>query len=275
MGRKSRAKEQTVISLGQARRHARSRERARRNSWTATCIIQARMGSTRLPGKTLARIAGQTTLERVVERVKLAESIKQIVVATSDLEQDDLIVDACNQMGVDWFRGAELDVLSRYLEAASYFEADPIIRVTADCPLIDPGVLNALVRSYHGHGGAFVANNLEPSFPHGLDAEVFSLDMLRLAANQTGEDYDAEHVTGWMRRQSGAINLKSPVDLSHIRITLDTQADLDLMRAIYRALSGQPTITTRDVLDVIERSDLCRFAHERAKRGMDESAVCS
>jgi spore coat polysaccharide biosynthesis protein SpsF len=217
------------------------------SGWNPTCIIQARMGSTRLPGKTMKRIEGKTTLERVVERVRRASQIKQVVVATSELEQDDVIVDECERLGVDWFRGSESDVLMRYFEAAQYFKADPIIRVTADCPLIDPGVLNALVVTFRDGKAAFVTNNLEKTFPHGLDAEVFSMDLLGQAVMQTGEDYDHEHVTQWMRAQPGAVNLRCPEDLSSIRITLDTPDDLSLIRAIFRAFKDKEFVTTADV----------------------------
>ncbi len=240
-------------------------KRAKLGPWNPTAIVQARMGSTRLPGKVLMRLAGKTTLERVVERVRSAAEIRQIVVATSDLERDDAIEYECDALGVDWFRGPEEDVLARYLEAAEHFGADPIVRVTADCPLIDPGVLNALVRLYRENVGAFVANNLERTFPHGLDAEVFSLVMLRRAAEQTGENYDAEHVTGWMCRQPGAVNLKAPMDLHGIRITLDTQDDLTAIRAIYRAFPGKEYVSTADVVWLLQRRpELARLAREVA-----------
>jgi spore coat polysaccharide biosynthesis protein SpsF len=214
-----------------------------------TCIIQARMGSTRLPGKALKVIAGKTVLARVVERVRMASEIEQVVVATTDQAQDDAIVAACEELGVDWSRGPEDNVLKRYLGAAEHFEADPIVRVTADCPLIDPGVLNALVRTHRDNPGFFVANNLERTFPHGLDAEVFSLAMLREAAEH-GPD---EHVTQWMREQPNVINLRAPADLSNIRITLDTKDDLTAIRAIYRAFPGKDLITTADVLWLLQR----------------------
>jgi spore coat polysaccharide biosynthesis protein SpsF len=221
------------------------------------------MGSTRLPGKVLMRIAGKTALEWVVQRVRMAEEIRGIVVATSDLERDDPICELCDYLHVDWYRGSEQDVLSRYLEAADYFGADPVIRVTSDCPLIDPGVLNALVRAYHANPGCFVTNNLEPTFPHGLDAEVFPLSLLRQATQQTGDDYDAEHVTQWMRKQPGAVNLTCPVDLHQVRITLDTRDDLSLIRAIYRALGSLPYVSTADALDLIQRRpELARLARE-------------
>lgn len=228
-------------------------KREKLGQWNPTCIIQARMGSTRLPGKTLMYLSGKTVLERVVERVREADEIKQIIVATSELEQDDPIVDLCDAIGVDWFRGSEPDVLSRYMEAAEHFDADPIVRVTADCPLIDAGVLNQLVRLYRQNVGVFVANNLEPSFPHGLDAEVFSLAMLKQATQQTGEDYDAEHVTQWMRRQPGAVNLRLGANLHHYRITLDTKEDLTLLRAIYRAYGSLPYVSVKDALELIDR----------------------
>jgi spore coat polysaccharide biosynthesis protein SpsF len=221
--------------------------------WNPVCIIQARQGSSRLPGKTLMLIDGKTTLERVVERVRMAKEIKNIVIATSDEPQDDVIVEECERLGVDWFVGSESDVLMRYFEAALHFRADPIIRVTADCPLIDPGVLNALVTTYRENPGAFVTNNLEKTFPHGLDAEVFSFGMLVTASLQHPEHYDAEHVTQWMRKQPGAINLEAPVNMSHIRITLDTRDDLTAIRAIYRALKDKEFISTADVCWLLDR----------------------
>ena len=222
-------------------------------AWNPTCIIQARMGSTRLPGKVMMYLSGKPMLERVIARVREADELKQIVVATSELEQDDPIEELCDFLGVDWFRGSEPDVLNRYYEAAEHFDADPIVRVTADCPLIDASVLNQLVRLYHDNVGAFVANNLEPSFPLGLDAEVFSFAMLKQATQQLGDDYDAEHVTQWMRRQPGAVNLKLGTDLSHYRITVDTRDDMTLMRAIYRAYGSLPYVTVKDALELIDR----------------------
>ena len=232
---------------------AKSPPRVDSVGWNPTAIIAARMGSTRLPGKTLMLIAGKTTLQRVVERVRLAAEIRQVVVATSTDRRDDAIADLCERLEVDLFRGSEADVLGRYLAAAEHYQADPIVRVTADCPLIDPGVLNALVSTYRDNAGAFVANNLEKSFPHGLDAECFSLDMLRQAAAQTGEDRDTEHVSQWMARQPGAVNLRSPVDLSNIRITLDTRDDLTLIRAIYRSFGGRAFVSTADVVWLLQR----------------------
>ena len=230
--------------------------------WNPTAIIQARMGSTRLPGKTLKVIAGKTTLERVVERVRLATEIVEVVVATSDLARDDIIADFCAvRLNVACFRGSEKDVLARYLEAAREYKADPIIRVTADCPLIDPGVLDALVTTYRDNVGAFVANNLEPSFPHGLDAECFSFELLERASEQVGDDHDAEHVTQWMQRQPGAVNLRSPVNLSNIRLTLDTPDDLTALRAIYRSFSSKKFVSTADVIWLLKRRpDIARLA---------------
>lgn len=233
-------------------------KRAKVGAWNPTCIIQARMGSTRLPGKVLMYLAGKTALDRVVERVRLADEIKQVVIATTELEQDNPIVDFCEALreqdiDVDWFRGPELDVLARYLETAEHFDADPIIRVTADCPLIDPGVLNSLVRLYRANVPAFVTNSLHRTFPLGFDAQVFSLDMLRQAAQQTGEDYDAEHVVRWMMKQPGSFNLVAPANLSNIRLTLDTREDLRLLRDIFHSLDDKPVITTADVLWLLDR----------------------
>lgn len=216
-----------------------------------TAIIQARMGSTRLWGKSMAVIVGKPCLQRVIERVQLATKIEQIVVATSEEPQDDVIHYLCEKLRVNCFRGSETDVLHRYVGAADAFDANPIVRVTGDCPLIDPGVLNALVDAYSSNFGHFVANNLERSFPLGLDAEVFSRELLGQA--QIAEDYSAEHVTEWMRRQPDCINLRAPEDLSGIRLTLDTRDDLTAIRAIYRSFTSKKYVSTADVLWLIER----------------------
>lgn len=225
------------------------------------CIIQARMGSYRLPGKSMMHLAGKPCVQRVVERVRMADKVDEVVVATSSLEQDDVIAHLCETNGYSLYRGSETDVLARYYEAAVHFGGDRVMRVTGDCPLIDPGVLNALVSLHEANPGAFVSNNLERSFPLGLDAEVFSILLLEQATKQTGENYDHEHVSQWMRALPGHVNLRAPVNLSNLRLTLDTRDDLTLIRAIFRAFATKKFVTTADVLWLLKRrSELAKLA---------------
>ena len=143
-------------------------------------IIQARMGSTRLPGKVLKTVMGKTLLEYQIERVKEAQMIDQIIIATTMKKIDEPIVNLCERLGVDYFRGSEHDVLSRYFETATNFNIDVIVRITSDCPLIDPEIIDKVVSHYLNHREKldYASNTLERTYPRGLDTEVFSYNAL-------------------------------------------------------------------------------------------------
>ena len=138
-------------------------------------IIQARMGSTRLPGKVLAPIAGNPMLWHVVERTRRAKALDQVMVATSENSKDDAVAEFCTESAIDCFRGSEEDVLDRYYQAARQFTDSTIVRITADCPLVDPGVADKVVGAYQDGPYDYVTNIFPRSFPKGLDVEVFSL----------------------------------------------------------------------------------------------------
>lgn len=202
-------------------------------------IIQARLGSTRLPRKVLSDLAGASMLERVIERVRAADSIHDVVVATTDHPRDDVLVALADEKGWPCIRGSEQDVLSRYYNAAQAFQADAVVRVCSDCPLIDPAVLDALVTLLHaGAGFDYVANNFDPaSFPKGLDAEVFTAEALRVAWEEDMRPDWREHVTPYIRQHPERFRhgeLRSARNYAHMRWTVDVPADLELMRRIYR-----------------------------------------
>lgn len=228
-----------------------------------TCIIQAHMGSSRLPGKVLLPVGGRPLIERVVHRVSMANMIDRIVVAMPAAPENDVLERALVHSRCETFRhvGHEWDVLERYVAAANAYDADPIVRVTSDCPLIDPGVLNALVTMFEEGEYDYVANNLHPSFPHGLDAEVFSRAALHRASADAEPANRAwrEHVTEPMRQQPEKYrlgNLECPQDLSRYRLTVDWSEDLEIADAIYsaRGLGGDNGhLTTAKVLWFIDR----------------------
>lgn len=215
-------------------------------------IVQARTGSTRLPGKALLDIGGRTMLARVVGRARQARCVDEVVVATTDAPADDAVVAECERLGVRAFRGSEQDVLSRFAGAAAAFGAGPVVRITGDCPLIDPGVLDEVVRAL---GGAdFAANTLERTFPQGLDVEVASREALDRTAREAVEPFEREHVFPYVYRHPERFQLVSVTcagDWSSQRWTVDEAADLEFVRAVYARLGDPPT--WRDVLALLER----------------------
>lgn len=210
-------------------------------------IIQARMGSTRLPGKVLMPIVGRPMLWHIVNRVRQAPGINGVVVATSSLAKDAPIRDFCEREGINHFAGSESDVLDRFYRAAVLFKADPIIRVTGDCPLVDPQVVGRLLKFYQsgqydhvgvatGAGAVFMDGG---RYPNGLDAECFGFKSLERAWNEAKEPTDREHVTPYIWRHPALFKvgaMKSEVDYSHLRFSVDYEADFELVSRIYEAL---------------------------------------
>ena len=170
---------------------------------TRIAMIQARMSSTRLPGKVLEPIEGRTMLSRVVRRAQLARLIDGVVVATTQAEADGAIVEECARLEVECFRGPEDDVLDRYLRAARAASADAIIRVTSDCPLLDPEVIDTVIRSFIGANVDYASNTIQRTFPRGLDTEVFSRGALERAAREADEPHQREHVTPYFWENPG------------------------------------------------------------------------
>lgn len=219
-------------------------------------IIQARMGSERLPGKVLLEICGQPMLRRVVDRVALARGIDQVVVATSTEARDGEIEKFCRDSGIACFRGHPSDVLDRYYRAASAFGADHVVRITSDCPLIDPGLIGTIVEAYTARQPQiqYASNVIVPRrFPRGLDTEIFSAAALEQAWRETEAPVFREHVTTYFYHHPERFRLHGihqVEDDSHHRWTVDTPDDLRLIREIFAALPpGTPS--WRDVLALV------------------------
>ena len=203
-------------------------------------IIQARMGSTRLPGKVLLDLAGEPMLARVVNRAERAQTLDDVVVATTVHPHDEAIVRLCTERGWLYFRGSEDDVLDRYYQATLACQADAIVRITADCPLIEPAIVDRLVRRFlDQQPGADYVCNLVPrrTYPRGMDAEVMSLKVLEQAWRDCHEPAWREHVTTFILRNPDLFQIHgiaNEVSYSHMRWTVDTPEDLALVRHIYK-----------------------------------------
>lgn len=205
-------------------------------------IIQARMGSTRLPGKVLKKVLGKTLLEYQIERVLRAHTIDEIIIATTTKKEDDQIVDLCKQLSINYYRGSEQDVLSRYYEAAKKFEVDIIVRLTSDCPLIDPIVIDEAVEVFLGGEYDYVSNCIERTYPRGMDTEVFSYEGLKEIEGLACIGYEREHVTPYFYQHPDLYRLKSikyHIDLSHYRLTVDEWEDYELIKLIIQSLSRE------------------------------------
>ncbi|MFN0181420.1 MAG: cytidylyltransferase domain-containing protein [Gemmatimonadales bacterium] len=217
-------------------------------------VIQARMGSTRLPGKVLMDIAGAPMLGRVVDRARAARRVTEVRVACSDQGADDPIAAWCAAAGVAVTRGPEADVLARYRIAATEAAAEVVVRLTADCPLLDPATIDKVIAALGDGGSAdYAANVLDRSFPRGLDVEAFSIEAL-LRMDRLGRSAAArEHVTLGPRLEHPAAfrtrNVRAAQDDSDLRWTVDTGPDLEQIRTMYRELDLAGTI--RPYLDVV------------------------
>jgi spore coat polysaccharide biosynthesis protein SpsF len=219
-------------------------------------IVQARMTSTRLPGKVLLPLAGEPMLVRLLERLRRVQRADGIVIATTTNASDDPIAALCAQQGVPCHRGSELDVLSRYADAARLHAADVVVRITSDCPLIDPALIDQLIAVYEEGDSDYVSNMLPPTWPYGMAVEVFSATALAQAHAEATQDAEREHVTPfiyWHPQRYRLRNVASPVALSHHRWTVDTPEDYELVRRLFdHLLPTNPHFTQADVLALLD-----------------------
>ena len=204
-------------------------------------IVQTRMSSTRLPGKVLKSLSGKVVLDHVVDRLGKSKLIDQVIIATTTDEIDDQLVEWCNKKNVVCFRGDRSDVLSRYYKCASKFNAEEIVRITSDNPLIDPEIIDELITLRRKSRADYAANNLKKSFPHGLDAEVITFQALDESNKNALKDFEREHVTQYVRHrpnQYKLVNLSSDGNWHSIRLTLDEDSDRQLIEVVMRLLGN-------------------------------------
>lgn len=199
------------------------------------------MTSKRLPGKVLADICGRPALEAMVERLKLVPQLDGIVIATTKHATDDPVVSLASRLGVGIWRGSEDDVLQRVVDAAEHHGADVIVELTGDCPLIDPAIVSRVVGRHREAGVDYVSNILTRTYPIGMDTQVFAAAVLADAARRTHDPLDREHVSLFIYRHPEIYSLANvaapPAETRpSLRLTLDTSADLEVIRAVYAAL---------------------------------------
>ncbi|WP_078378901.1 cytidylyltransferase domain-containing protein [Sutcliffiella halmapala] len=220
-------------------------------------IIQARMGSSRLPGKILKTINGKTLLEYQIERVRQAKAINQIIIATTVKESEEPILKLCKEMKIEYYRGSEEDVLSRYYETAQKFGVDVIVRLTSDCPIIDPEVIDKVVNYYIDNRKEvdYVSNTLERTYPRGMDTEVFSFKALKKAYNEAILPWEKEHVTAYFYNNPNFFilrGIKSDQDYQSYRWTVDTEEDFQLIRNILCELYNiKKHFLLKDIVDIL------------------------
>ncbi len=220
-------------------------------------VLQARMSSSRFPGKVLRPLLGEPMLFRQIERVRRAGSIDELVVATSSDASDQPLADACAARGITATRGSLNDVLERFLTAARPFAPEAVVRLTGDCPLADPAVIDAVVARVRA-GACDYASNVEPAtYPDGLDVEVVRMSALERAHRDARLPSEREHVTPYVRSHPEIFpraNVAHAVDLSHLRWTVDEPADLAFVEEIYRRLyPANPAFGMADILELLDR----------------------
>ena len=217
------------------------------------CIIQARMGSSRLPGKTLMKLNKyRTTLDFVINQLSFSALLDKIVIATTNLEQDDIIEKNAKTLGIDCFRGSSDDVLDRYYHCAKKFQINTIVRITSDCPLIDPQIVDQVIRKYQYEDYDYVTNTLIRSYPIGTDVEIFSFEILEKTWQKAILPSEREHVTLFIRNKKLNFklgNLKNSKNLGRLRWTLDRVEDLNLIRKIVVKINKNP-ILMNDILNL-------------------------
>lgn len=236
-------------------------------------FVQARMGSTRLPGKVLLPVLEKPLLFYLVERLQRVTGIDACVIVTSYHPRDDVIEAYCKEHKIACFRGPEEDVLTRYYEAAKKRNPDAIVRVTADCPLIDPEGIDAVITAYKKSDPAidYASNCLERTYPRGMDVEIFSLKALEKAFKEAVEAQEREHVTLYFYRHPELFrlqNIRNSSDESRFRLTVDTEEDYRLIRLLIEHLYPKnPQFTLRDILACLDSHPewLAINAHIRQK----------
>jgi spore coat polysaccharide biosynthesis protein SpsF len=214
-------------------------------------IIQARMGSSRLPGKVLLRLGDKTVLNHVIDRVKTAGV--EVVIATSDKPQDDAIEAEANRCGAGCFRGSENEVLSRYYYAAKEAGADLVVRITSDCPLYDGELLAKMLACRQDED--YLSNVIERTFPRGLDTEIFTFKALEKTFNEAQKDFEKEHVTPYIYQNPDKFHIrhyKGDEDNSGLRWTLDTPEDFTMIKAVYDELYQGEVFSSQKVLNLLK-----------------------
>lgn len=226
------------------------------------CLVQARVGSTRLPGKILKEICGKTILHHEIDRLKKCKEIDEIVIATTDKEDDDKIVNEAKKLSVKYFRGSENDVLSRFYYAAKENNADIIVRVTSDCPCIDFEILDKMLiyfkEKYKEKQVDYLSNTIKRTYPRGYDIEIFTFSALEKSYINAEKEYEREHVTPYIYDKTNnflKLSFENKEDYSNYRVTLDTIEDFIVIKNIFENLYYKnPYFKLNDVVQYLNNN---------------------
>lgn len=219
-------------------------------------IIQTRMGSSRLPGKVLLKLDDKSVLDYVIEQVKHCNLVNKIIIATTDLSEDDIIVQNSKHNSVECFRGHPTDVLDRYYQCAKEYTLSTIVRITSDCPFIDPQVVDNAIKTFTESPCDYLSNNKPRTFPYGLDVEVFSFDALENAWRNAHLPSEREHVTSFIYKNSDKFricNIKFHDDYSMLRLTIDRVNDFKLMQIVVSKIKNRP-ILLNDITEMYHKN---------------------
>lgn len=220
---------------------------------TICCILQARMGSSRLPGKALMKADEKTSvLEFTISQIKHAKLIDKIILATTDLEEDNLLIEIAKKEKINFFRGSSNDVLKRFYDCSKYYSVSTIVRITADNPLIDPTLIDDAIKIFNSKSYDYVSNCITRTYPYGTEVEVFPFKSLELAWKLAKKNSEHEHVTPFFYNNPNKFkiqNISNSTNLSHLRWTVDRSNDLFLVQNIIKKINKKP-ILMNDILEL-------------------------
>ncbi|MBW0434105.1 aminotransferase class III-fold pyridoxal phosphate-dependent enzyme [Leptospira yasudae] len=231
-------------------------------------IIQARMGSTRFPNKVMQTIAGKPMIEVLIDRLSLSQRIDQIIVATSIDSKNDSLVSLLDRININSFRGSENDVLDRYFQAALIYKADVIVRITGDCPLVDSNLVDEVIDLFLSEKSDYVSNVDPPTFPDGLDVEVFSFEALKKSHQSATNAFDREHVTPFLRtdKRFTTKNFANSVNSSFLRLTVDERDDMEVVKRIFDHFHPDQNFDWKEVIKLYESNPSIFDSNKHLKR---------
>lgn len=233
-------------------------------------IIQARTGSTRFPNKVFATLSGKPLIAHIFERISYSKKINQFVLATTTNANDDALEAWAKQNDISCFRGSEDDVLNRYYEAAKFCKADIVVRITADDPFKDYEVIDEVIELLLNNQLDFAYNNNPPSFPEGLDTEVFTFKALQQANENAQSSFEREHVTQYFYKNPTLFkcqNLSYKENISYLRWTLDTETDYEMVQQVYQHLYNEKQVfLMKDILSLLEKYPAIATINQNVKR---------
>lgn len=234
--------------------------------------IEARMASSRLPGKILKEAVGKPLLELMVERVRRSKLINEVVVATTVESPDDVTEKACSEMGVKCYRGSNDDVLERVLKAAQAHKADLIVELTGDCPLIDPVEMDKVIQYYLDNSFDYVSNFRDRLFPRGTETQVFSVKVLEDVARRTQDPADHEHVSLFIYEHPelyklGGVSAEPFYNRPDLRLTVDTPQDYELVKTVFEKLyPGNPQFTLKDIIQLLDSEPALKALNQQIQQ---------